>query len=99
MLRARNVSDGNRSRLDIIAEILMNLRVPICWTNVVSHCNMSSKQSRQYFNLLRSSDLIQMQVAAGRVTYQRTEAGQDLLKHYDNIVLLLNPSICAPSLT
>jgi len=98
MLRTRNVSDKNRSRFEIIAEILRGLRVPICWTNIMSHCNMSSKQSGQYLNLLRSSDLIQMQMAAGKVTYQRTEAGQEFLKHYNKIALLLNPSISPPSL-
>jgi len=98
MLRMRKVSDGNRSRFEIIAEILGNLRVPICWTNIMSHCNMSSKQSGQYLNLLRSRDLIQMQVAAGKVTYKRTEAGRKFLKHYGKIVLLLDPSISAPSL-
>jgi predicted transcriptional regulator len=98
MLRTRNVSDRNRSRFEIIAEILRDLRVPICWTNIMSHCNMSSKQSGQYLNLLTSSDLIQMQLAAGKVTYKRTEAGREFLKHYNKIVLLLDPSISAPSL-
>ncbi len=98
MLRTRNVSGRNRSRFEIIAEILRNLRVPICWTNVMSHCNMSSKQSGQYLSLLRSSDLIQAQVAAGKVTYQRTEAGREFLEQYSKMVLLLDPSISAPSL-
>ncbi len=98
MLRTRNVSDRNRSRFEIIAEILRDLRVPICWSNVMSHCNMSSKQSEQYLNLLRSSDLIQMRMAAGKVTYHRTEAGREFLKQYNKIVLLLDPSISAPSL-
>jgi len=98
MLRTRNVSDRNRSRFEIIAAILRDLREPICWTNIMSHCNVSSKQSGQYLNLLRSSDLIQIQVAAGKVTYQRTEAGREFLKHYNKIVLLLDPSISPPSL-
>jgi len=98
MLRTRNVSDRNRSRFEILAEILRKLRIPICWTNIMSHCNMNSKQSGQYFNLLKSSDLIKMQVAAGKVTYQRTEAGREFLKQYNKIVLLLDPSISAPSL-
>ena len=99
MLRARNVSDRNRSRFEIIAEILRDLRrLPICWTNVMSHCNMSSKQAGQYLNFLRSSDLIQMQMAAGKIVYQRTDAGREFLEHFNKIVLLLNPSIPAPSL-
>ncbi len=98
MLRKIKVFDGNRSRFEILAEILRNLRVPICWTNVMSNCNMSSKQSGQYLNLLKSNDLIQMQVAAGKVTYQRTEAGRKFLKHYNKIILLLDPSISTSSL-
>ncbi|UCH32205.1 MAG: hypothetical protein JSV05_02105 [Candidatus Bathyarchaeota archaeon] len=98
MLRMRKVSEGNRSKFEIIAEILRNLRNPICWTNVMSHCNMNSKQSGQYLNFLKSSDLIKVQVAAGKITYQRTEAGRAFLKHYNKIVLLLDPSISAPTL-
>ncbi len=97
MLRTRNVSDRNRSRFEIIAEILRDLRKPTCWTNIMSHCNISSKQSGQYLNLLRSSDLIQIKVAAGKVTYHRTEAGREFLKHYNKIALLLDPSISPPS--
>ena len=98
MLSTRNVSDGNRSRFEIIAEILRDLRIPICWTNVMSHCNMSTKQSGQYLNFLRSSNLIQMQVAAGKRVYQRTDAGREFLKYFNKIVLLLDPSIPSPSL-
>ena len=96
MLRTRNVSDRRRSRFEILAEILRDLREPTCWTNIMSHCNMSSAQSGRYLNLLRSSDLIQIQVAAGKVTYQRTEAGREFLKNYNKIVLLLDPGISAP---
>jgi len=88
-----------RSRFEIIAEILRDLREPTCWTNIMSHCNMSSEQSKQYLNLLQSNDLIQTQIAVGKVTYQRTEAGRKLLKHYGKMLLLLNPGISAPSMT
>jgi predicted transcriptional regulator len=98
MLRQRKVRDRNRSRFEIIAEILRDLRKPTCWTNIMSHCNMNSKQSRQYLDLLRSSDLIQIQGVAGKVTYQRTEAGREFLKHFNKITLLLDSSIYAPSL-
>ena len=98
MLRTRNVFDRRRSRFEIMAEILRDLRLPICWTNVMSHCNMSSKQAGQYLNFLRSSDLIQMQMAAGKIVYQRTDAGREFLEHFNKIVLLLDPSIPAPSL-
>jgi predicted transcriptional regulator len=92
------VLDRNRSRFEIIAEILRHLREPTCWTNVMSHCNMSSRQSGQYLSLLRSNDLIQMGTAAGKAKYQRTETGRQFLKMYGKLVLLLDPGIPAPSL-
>ena len=95
MLRMRKLFDRNRSKFEIIAEILRDLREPVCWTNIKSHCNMSSKQSGQYLKFLRSSDLIHKQVEAGRVTYQRTAAGQDFLKRYDKIEMLLDSSTSA----
>jgi predicted transcriptional regulator len=98
MLRTENVADRNRSRFEIIAEILRALREPTCWTNVMSHCNMSSRQSGQYLSLLRSSDFIQMDAAAGKGKYQRTEAGRKFLKMYGKMALLLDPSISVPSL-
>jgi predicted transcriptional regulator len=98
MIRTRYGSNRNRGKFEIMAEILRDLRNPICRTNIMSHCNMNSLQSGQYLNLLESSDLIQKQVAAGKVMYQRTEAGRVFLKHYNQMVLLLDPSISAPAL-
>jgi predicted transcriptional regulator len=98
MLRTENAADRNRSRFEIIAEILRHLREPACWTNVMSHCNMNSRQSGQYLSLLRSNDLIQMDTAHGKTKYQRTETGRQFLKIYSKMALLLDPSISAPSL-
>jgi predicted transcriptional regulator len=98
MIRTENVADRNRSRFEIIAEILRNMREPTCWTNVMAHCNMSSRQSGQYFGLLKSSDLIQKDTATGKAKYQRTEAGRKFLKTYGKMALLLDPSIPLPSL-
>ena len=98
MSRVRKVSDRNRSRFEIIAEILRKLRQPTCWTNIISHCNMSSKQSKQYLSLLMSNDLIHIDTRAQKVKYQRTESGRKLLKHYGKIVMLLDPSLSAPYL-
>jgi len=97
MSKTRKVSDRNRSRFELIAEILRKLRQPTCWTNIMSHCNMSSAQSGRYLDLMRSNDLIQKNVTSGKVTYQRTEAGREFMKHYNKIALLLDPSISAPS--
>jgi len=98
MLNPRKVLDRYRSKFEILAEILKNLREPTCWTNIMSQCNMSSKQSGRYLSLLRSSDLVRIDTTTQKVTYQRTEAGQEFLKHYSEIVTLLDPSVSAPSL-
>jgi|SRR3972149_1020001 len=98
MLRMRRVSDKNRSRFEIIAEILRKLRVPTCRTNIMSNCNMSSMQSGGYLDFMRSNDLIRTDLTTGRVTYQRTEAGREFLDLYDKMVLLLDAGFSAPSL-
>jgi predicted transcriptional regulator len=98
MLRMREVSDRNRSRFEIIAEILSKLRKPTGRTNIMSHCNMSSMQSGEYLSLMKSNDLVRIDTVAGKVTYQRTEAGREFLKIYNKIVMLLDSSISTPSL-
>jgi predicted transcriptional regulator len=94
----RKVSVGNRSRFEIIAEILRKLREPTCRTNIMSHCNMSSTQSGQYLNFMRSNDLIRIDAIAEKVTYQRTEADREFLELYGRMVLLLDTGISAPFL-
>jgi predicted transcriptional regulator len=94
----RKVSDKNRSKFEIIAEILRKLRKPTGRTNIMSHCNMSSTQSGEYLNFMRSNDLIQIDAIAGKVTYQRTEVGRQFLELYNKLALLLDPSISAASL-
>jgi predicted transcriptional regulator len=97
MLRMRKTSDKNRSRFEIIAEILRKLRLPTCRTNIMFHCNMSSMQSGHYLTLMKSNDLVRMNAIAGKVTYQRTETGREFLELYNKIVLLLVPSIAVPA--
>ena len=94
----RKVSDKNRNRFEIIAEILNKLRKPICKTNIMSQCNINTEQSGQYLNFMTSSDLISINRAPGNVTYQRTEAGREFLKLFNKMSLLLDPSISPVSL-
>ena len=98
MLNVGKTSDRNRSRLQIIAEILMQLRIPAGKTNIMSNCNMSTAQSGQYLNLMTSSNLIRIDAYAGKVTYQRTEAGLEFLELYKKMALLLDTGISAPFL-
>ena len=100
MLGMRNeIIDRNRSRLEIIAEILRKLREPSGKTNIMSHCNMSSAQSGQYLDFMESIDLLRTDMIAGKVTYQKTEVGRDYLELYGKMALLLDPSISGPLLT
>jgi predicted transcriptional regulator len=93
MLNVRKASDGNRGRLQIMAEILRQLRIPAGKANIMSHCSMSTAQSGQYLNLMRSSDLIRMGACAGKVTYQRTETGLEFLELYKKMTLLLDSGV------
>jgi len=97
-MRVSRISSGKRGSLQIIAEILRKVRVPTGKTNIKSHCNMSSLQSEKYLSFMRSSNLIRMDAAAGKIAYQRTETGREFLEQYNDIVLLLDPGIYAPSL-
>lgn len=98
MLRMRKVSDRNRGRLEIIAEILRKLREPTGKTNIMSHCNMSSIQFGRCLNFMRSNNLIRIDTISGKVTYQRTEDGRKFLGLYNKMVLLLDPTISVASL-
>ena len=98
LILMRNMSDRNRSRFEIVAEILTHLRQPTGKTNIMSLCNMNFTQSRQYLTFMKSNGLIQKDAMAGKITYQRTETGREFLKLYNKMVLLLNPNISAPAL-
>jgi predicted transcriptional regulator len=92
------IIDRNRSRFEIIAEILRKLRKPSGKTNIMSHCNMSSAQSGRYLDFMESIDLLRTDMIAGKVTYQKTEVGRDYLELYGKMALLLDPSTSGPSL-
>ena len=98
MSKIKGVTDTNRAKFGIMAEILRQLRIPTCRTNIVSHCNMNTLQSGHYLDLMKSNDLIRIGAIAGRVTYQRTEIGREFLELYNQMVLLLDHSISAASL-
>jgi predicted transcriptional regulator len=93
------IIDRNRSRFEIITEILRKLRKPSGKTNIMSHCNMSSAQSGRYLDFMESIDLLRTDMIAGKVTYQKTEVGRDYLELYGKMALWLDPSTSGPSLT
>ena len=96
MLGIRNVPDRNRSRFEIIAEILKRLREPASKANIMSRCNMSTAQSGQYLDFMESVDLVHTAAMAGRVTYAKTETGRDYLEVYDKMAVLLDPCVSVP---
>lgn len=90
--------DGNRSRFEIIAEILRGLRMPTGRTNIMTHCNMSFAQSGHYLSFMRLNDLIRIDAIAGRMKYQRTETGLQFLELYNKMAQLLDTAISSPAL-
>ncbi len=97
MLNGKKTSDGNRSRLQIIAEILTQVRMPVGKANIMSHCNMSTAQSGQYLSLMTSSHLVRLSASGGKVTYQRTEVGLEFLELFKRMALLLDSGISSLS--
>ena len=95
MLGIAKVSNKNRNKFEIVAEILRKLRLPTGRTNIMSHCNMNTTQSGEYLNFMKSNYLIRVDAMAGKVTYQRTEAGIEFLELYGKMVRLLDPFISA----
>jgi predicted transcriptional regulator len=96
VLNVKKLSDGNRSRLQIIAEILTQLRIPVGKANIMSHCNMSTAQSGEYLSVMTSSNLVQMCARAGKMEYQRTEFGLEFLELFKKMALLLDSGIPSP---
>ena len=95
MSRIKRFSNGNRSKLDIVAKILREVKKPTGITDILLSCNMSFKQSRNYLEFMESSDLIQVNSLIGRVRYSRTETGQEFLKVYDKMIVMLEPNVFA----
>ena len=93
MSRINRFSDGNRSKLEIMAKILRKVKKPTGITSILTSCNMSFKQSGYYLDLMKSSDLIQMNSTDGRARYRTTETGQEFLEAYDKMILMLEPSV------
>lgn len=91
MLKIKRISEGNRNRFEIIAEILRELHTPTGKTSIMCHCNMSFAQSGQYLSLMMSNGLIQTDTMAGRVTYHRTDSGRQFQELYYQMSLLLDP--------
>jgi predicted transcriptional regulator len=96
VIRVGKMLDRHRSRFEIIAEILRELHIPTGKTNIMAQCHMSTTQSGDYLDFMRSSDLIWRNVIGGKVMYQTTEVGREFLGLYNKMALLLDPSISTP---
>lgn len=92
MLRIKKALDTNRNKFEIIAEVLRQLRMPTGRMNIMSRCNMSSRQSGLYLGFMTSNDLIRADAMAGRVTYQRTVAAKSFWKYVTRWLCCLIPA-------
>jgi predicted transcriptional regulator len=91
MLRTARISEGNRNKFEIIAEILRELRSPNGKTRVMSQCNMSFAQSGHFLDLMMSKGFIRTDTIMGRITYYVTETGRQFQERYYKMALLLDP--------
>jgi predicted transcriptional regulator len=92
MLRTGKISEGNRNKFEIIAEILRELHPPKGKTRIMTHCNMSFTQSGQYLDLMMSKSLIRTDTTPGKTTYRVTETGRQFQERYYKMALLLDPA-------
>jgi predicted transcriptional regulator len=86
-----NIIGKRRSRIEIIADILMHSQNPAKKTHIMYRCSLSFGQLKSYLRLLRLKALIQRRENSGTVTYQITEKGQTFLRKYISVLRLLQP--------
>ncbi len=83
------VSNGNRSKFEIMADILRQLHNPVGRTSLMCHCNMSSAQLDSYLTQMQSADLVCTHTAGRGATYKITEMGKEYLSLFNRIALLV----------
>lgn len=80
------MSWNRRSSVEIVGEILsLNLR-SASKTNIMYRVNMSHEQVGMYLSTLEERGHLRRFEEAGRVRYQTTERGQQLLQHIASVV-------------
>jgi len=89
MLRISKFDGRRRGKVEIIAEILMNVRKPAKKTQIMYECNLSFRQLRDYLRFVSGRGLVRANAGDGTVTYKITDAGRSFLNSYNNMARLL----------
>jgi predicted transcriptional regulator len=85
--KARN---GNRGKIEIMADILSICTVGIKKTRVMYKANLSYEQINYYLAELLGHEFIFRDVSEDRLIYRTTEKGREYLHHYFHILKLLD---------
>jgi predicted transcriptional regulator len=90
----KKVSLLHRSRIDIIATILLAANGGAKKTHIMYKCNLSFKQLHAYLNFLVEIGLLKLvhektQADENSVKFETTKKGQSFIKAYTNLSALL----------
>jgi predicted transcriptional regulator len=76
MLRISKFDGRRRGKVEIIAEILANVRKPAKKTQIMYECNLSFKQLKDYLSFMGRRGLVRANAEEGTVTYKITDDGK-----------------------
>ncbi|MEM2419744.1 MAG: winged helix-turn-helix domain-containing protein [Candidatus Bathyarchaeia archaeon] len=88
-MKNRRANNGNRSRLDIIANILEASVGKIKKTQLMYRCNLSFKQAELYLSFLLERKLL-CQVDGDAGAFRITEKGKRFLEAYKGLLGLIS---------
>jgi len=80
-----NKSEGRRSRLDVVADILNFASRGVKKTHLMYHCNMSFMQLKKYLDLTLKAGLIQVQDGNPNLLFRISGKGRRFLKVYESL--------------
>lgn len=89
MLRISKFDGRRRGKVEIIAEILTNVRKPAKKTQIMYECNLSFRQLKEYLSFMGRRGLVRANAEEGTVTYKITDAGRSFLDSYSKMARLL----------
>jgi predicted transcriptional regulator len=102
MFRPENITLGkrgqNRSRLEILSDMLTVVKPGACRTHVMYRANLSHKQLNKYLEFLEANGLVQpITRANGKNGYELSKKGARFLKDYSNLMSYFDRKIVKPS--
>jgi predicted transcriptional regulator len=84
-----SINSGRRPHLEIVASILSTCRHWTKKTQVMSQCNMSSKQFTGYLDALLEANLLLIQNDRRSLLLRVSGKGKDFLKAYNSVITML----------